>query len=673
MQVGGGKLNSYSAFSANLRVQGLQPGGSEYEIQFQVYRRPCGSLARLDWADKKTNWPHLKDLDLPQAAQRPVEGILGTSEPWLLAALEPSVTGGRHEPIATKTRLGWLVGGPVHPTKLTHASINVSFMGPIRHVDSYDETKRQLERFWEPAANLKEARNFNSRRNSADIEKAKHTFEQTITRLPNGQFQVGLLWSDSEPNLSPNHDAALRMFHRLERQLDHDEVMRENFNKTIIEWKNTSIAQYVESREEIKYFLPTFMVIRTDKATTAYRVVVDGARKFAGTCINDRLLAGPSLKYHIFDVLCRMRLGNYAVTCDVQTMYLKVKVAPNDQAYLGLFFREESHRPIEILKLTSHPFGLKSSPYVAMRTVQRYAEHNRQRFPLAAKAVDGHVIVDDFLVSGDDWESLKNTLKELESMLQEIGMGIHKIAASDIRILEGIEPSKIAKTVELGDQETWESRNNLPSVKTLGLVWESCSDSLAISFSPRHEHEELTLRKVVSDGGRLFDPLGLTLPVAMSGRILQQACWSISSGWDSVLDDRMQQRWKKWLHNTKKLATFQIPRAMKRIGKPFAKQRLIVFVDASSEAQAVATYVQTLYTDGTLGALLLAAKGKVSALKKQESIPRLGMLSGSNGSRIRNENLSSNPSANRGFRVLHGFNHHIVVDQVHQATQGVRS
>ena len=142
-------------------------------------------------------------------------------------------------------------------------------------------------------------------------------------------------------------------------------------------------------------------------------------------------------------------------------------------------------------------------------------------------------------------------------------------------------------------------------------------------LKPRHEHEELTLRKIVSDGGRLFDPLGIALPVAMGGRILQQACWSVSTGWDEVLNDKMQQRWKRWLKATKKLASFQIPRAVKQIGKDFVKQRLIMFVDASSEAQAAVAYVQTLYSDGTLAALILAAKGKVSALKKQESIPRL--------------------------------------------------
>ena len=338
VQVGGGKLNSYSAFSATLRVAGLQTGSNEYEVQFQVYRRPCGRLARLNWADKKANWPHLKGLELPEAAQRPVEGIVGTSEPWLLAALEPAITGGRHEPIATKTRLGWLVGGPVHPSKINQSSVHVTFMERSDKDSSYEQAKRHLHRFWEPSTDWQAAKIFNSKRQPSSDTKAASIFERTVTRLANGQFQVGLLWSNKEPNLSPNHDAALRMFHSLERQLDCNENMRENFNKTLNDWKNTNIAQYVESVEEIKYFLPTFMVIRTDKATTAYRVVVDGARKFAGACINDRLLAGPSLIYHIFDVLCRMRLGDYAVTCDVQTMYLKVKVpATRSEISRGVF------------------------------------------------------------------------------------------------------------------------------------------------------------------------------------------------------------------------------------------------------------------------------------------------------------------------------------------------
>ena len=58
----------------------------------------------------------------------------------------------------------------------------------------------------------------------------------------------------------------------------------------------------------------------------------------------------------------------------------------------------------------------------------------------------------------------------------------------------------------------------------------------------------------------------------------------------------------------------------------------MIFVDASGEAQAAAAYTQTLYMDGTLEARLLIARGKVTSLRKQESIPAPGMPSGSDGS-----------------------------------------
>ena len=54
-------------------------------------------------------------------------------------------------------------------------------------------------------------------------------------------------------------------------------------------------------------------------------------------------------------------------------------------------------------------------------------------------------------------------------------------------------------------------------IKTLGITWDTRVDSLAINFRPQHLEEELTLRKVVSDGGRLYDPLGIVLPISMSG------------------------------------------------------------------------------------------------------------------------------------------------------------
>ena len=123
-------------------------------------------------------------------------------------------------------------------------------------------------------------------------------------------------------------------------------------------------------------------------------------------------------------------------------------------------------------------------------------------------------------------------------------MEVHKIAGNHPFILEGLPPESIASAKALGEEETSEHEKRL-TVKTLGLKWHAEDDTLAVCFRALHQGPKLTLRNVVSDGGRLYDPLGLTLPIAMSGRIIQQLCWAHGAGWDAPLPPKLQQRWER--------------------------------------------------------------------------------------------------------------------------------
>ena len=118
-------------------------------------------------------------------------------------------------------------------------------------------------------------------------------------------------------------------------------------------------------------------------------------------------------------------------------------------------------------------------------------------------------------------------------------------------------------------------------------------------------------------------PLGVALPVAMAGRLLQQACWQVSQSWDQPIRSSVTDLWKKWSRKTEHIHRYKIPRSVQLHDHIVEKQRLIAFVDASSEALAAVVYVQTLGRDGRLRARLLAAKGRVASLKRQESIPRM--------------------------------------------------
>ena len=273
VQVGGGKINSYWALMAQLEIQGTHQGAKMYPLKFQAYEQPCGQLSSVNWAAEKVHWEHLKNIDLPEAAERPIQGIIGTNNFFLLAPTAPAITMGPEDPIAFMTRLGWMVGGKIRPN-LAATHISVHFM----HEECCQETKKALDRLWF-ADNQKEQPNSvtnNLRRGLLHTKrKPKNRFADTRQRLPDGRYQVGLLWK-THAYIPNNYRQALQAFYNLERQMEHQPEMKTQFIKTVKEWLNTKIARYTLPTDPVHYVIPTFLVVRLDKATTSYRLVVDG-------------------------------------------------------------------------------------------------------------------------------------------------------------------------------------------------------------------------------------------------------------------------------------------------------------------------------------------------------------------------------------------------------------
>ena len=82
---------------------------------------------------------------------------------------------------------------------------------------------------------------FNEERRPHGERKATEVFQKTIERLPDGRYQVGLLWKNRIP-MPRNYHEAQRMFYALEKQMEKDPQMRINFNQTVNEWLNKQIC-----------------------------------------------------------------------------------------------------------------------------------------------------------------------------------------------------------------------------------------------------------------------------------------------------------------------------------------------------------------------------------------------------------------------------------------------
>ena len=129
-----------------------------------------------------------------------------------------------------------------------------------------------------------------------------------------------------------------------------------------------------------------------------------------------------------------------------------------------------------------------------------------------------------------------------------------------------------------------------------------------------------------------FDPLGITTPVVILGKILySEACLSKVS-WDGKLPNEIVDRWNYWIKMLKTCSLLTIPRSV-TLGKA---ERVIIhgFSDASRKAVVVAVYLVSYYKEMESESRLLVAKSRIAP--RDTSVPRQELIGAHMLSRLLN-------------------------------------
>ena len=215
---------------------------------------------------------------------------------------------------------------------------------------------------------------------------ARQRFETSFRMNEQGSLEVGLLWKDRSRPRNNGHQA-LKIFLGMEGRMKRTPGLWDEFRKTVEDWVDKRYAQLLDlDLKQAGFFIPTFMVIREDKTTTKYRLIVNGKFEFSGQSINDFLISGPNVMNKLSEVLTRFRYHKYVVTCDISNMFLRVKVPEKDCKYLRFLFRNESGK-LRVVEMNSHAFGLTQSPFVVMEAVRTKAKESADRWRSASRAV----------------------------------------------------------------------------------------------------------------------------------------------------------------------------------------------------------------------------------------------------------------------------------------------
>ena len=423
--------------------------------------------------------------------------------------------------------------------------------------------------------------------------KYEQVMDNAWSRDEAGRFQVKLPWK-IDPNTLPNNKSqALQRDVNLRTQLAKNSKVKELFSEQIQEMIKIGVIRKVEDDYPRRY-LPMLAVTKMDRETTKVRICLDAKTKFQRSSLNDALLKGKLEMPDILQVVTKFRVGKFAMVGDIQKMFWQIRLHPDDQKYHGVIWNEDTY------VFTRVCFGDKASPPIAEESMIKMAHIGKDTHPEASKTLINRRYMDDIVESGNNGYKLQQKSEEIDKLLGEFGFNIKKWY-SNIGKLENMSTSKLV----------------------LGCKWIFEEDTLSIKI-PKEKFDIVTKRTVLSRIAEIWDPLGMSIGVLISARLIFQSIVRLKLEWDEpVKDTDLLQKWKSIQQNISKCnellvkRNIWLPQEMSKNGERIEmKCSMVGFCDGSSVANGCVLYLRFYNEDESIIDIrFVAAKGKLSPIK----------------------------------------------------------
>ena len=332
---------------------------------------------------------------------------------------------------------------------------------------------------------------------------------------------------------------------------EYSNIVNEEVQKLVDQGFVVKVPPAEVDHTQPEWYLPLQAVFTPEK-TTKVRLVFDSSAKgHNGFSLNDHLEKGPNYINELPSVLTAWRWDVVAYSGDVRKMFNQVMVHPDDQVYHRFLWRKSKSDPPTVYQWLRLSFGDKPSPDIASNSINTLAKVSQAELPEAARELQEHVYVDDIGGSKPTVAEAKQITSDMDTILEK-GQFQIKCWHSNSKEL---------------DQSDGERFTDL-----LGHKWNKENDKF--TFKKREiigQFETFTKRNCLALVAQLWDPIGLVSPVTIKFRIHLQELWSSGFGWDDVLPESVQKKWRENLQIMNYLLTLEFDRKLKpsnAIGRP---------------------------------------------------------------------------------------------------------
>ncbi|XP_030763274.1 uncharacterized protein LOC115887891 [Sitophilus oryzae] len=586
-------INQISEILKHKVIVKIRSATINYEAKLTCLVVPeiTGNLPSVSFDHTLLNIPkHIQLADPNFNISKPIDLLIGADLFWELLSIG-QIKLGTGLPILHKTKLGWIISGPIinnfHNKTTCHFNQNI---------------EQQLHKFWE-------IEDFHKNKFlSTEESYCEQHYSKNTERNSDGRFIVKQPFKQSEDILGDSKNTAINRFLNLERRFEKNSNLKKEYQNFITEYQNLNHMTLANDQTDISgFFLPHHCVFKMDSTTTKLRVVFDGSSKStSGYSLNDLLMVGPNVQDSLFNILTRFRFYPIVLSADIEKMYRQIYLHESQRHLQKILWRPDRNQDLLVYNLNTVTYGTASAAFLATRSLQEIGHLEANDNPNISDIILHDFYVDDLLTGGQTPQDVKELKDNLYKTLHKYGMNLRKWLSND-------------KSITADSDDIFISLDYDNQTKTLGLLWNSLSDSL--QFNIKHEiPDKTTKRTILSSIAQIFDPMGLLTPVTMTAKIILQQLWKIKIDWDESIPADLHTSWSTYRTQLIQLNKLKIPRLV--LCANAVEIQLHGFCDAAQTGYGACIFIRSSDAMGNVTSNLLCSKSRVSPLALN-TIPRL--------------------------------------------------
>ena len=532
--------------------------------------------------------------------------------------------GNNDEPMAQATVFGWTLSGPVPGYLHDQASLSAYHQLPVLQSETTSEPRLEelLQAVLHEQGETGEAPPVSTQDINQQVE--KHYTDTVVYSEPELRYTVELPRKE-DMQLGVSKPQATMRFINTERANLRKNVHRA-FQEAVEGYLTSGHAEEVppeHSPPVDSFYLPMHGVYKDSSSSTKLRIVFDGSAATSnGLSLNQLLHGGPTIQATLTNTLMKFRSYPIALNADVGKMFREIKLTAQDKDLHRFVWRRKPSEPLKDYRMSRVTFGISSSPFLAIRTLQQIVVDHGENYPEASHHILSSFYVDDFLGGAHSTEEAMRLFHDLRWILGKGNFQLKKWRSSSAQVLRQI-PEDLLEKDPVKDSTATNSQTNS---KALGLLWNSHSDVMSPSILTPTSYKR-TKRGLVSAVYRTYDILGWISPTTLRMKLMIQKLWQNKHGWDTEAPPDAVDLYQKWIDDLPVLRQKTLTRCYFLPQQEVTEVTLHGFADASKLAYGAVVYYRTCYLDHPPTVSLVTSKTKLTQAKvakvPKETIPRL--------------------------------------------------